>query len=155
MGYIGEKARGERCPAKELLIKKFGADNTKGGISAQYVRFGKEPVVLGISGLGFDSMAVNILASDDAVFEQFTKTVNEGSSILLIKSEGGLKALTEKGGTVADAGFDDTYGARPLRRAIQSKIEDTLSEKILEGTVSKDSKVSVDFADGQFIFNNK
>ena len=26
MGYIGEKARGERCPAKELLIKKFGAD---------------------------------------------------------------------------------------------------------------------------------
>ena len=56
---------------------------------------------------------------------------------------------------IADAGFDDTYGARPLRRAIQSKIEDTLSEKILEGTVSKDSKVSVDFADGQFIFNNK
>ena len=56
---------------------------------------------------------------------------------------------------VADAGFDDTYGARPLRRAIQSKIEDTLSEKILEGAVSKDSKVSVDFADGQFIFNNK
>ena len=56
---------------------------------------------------------------------------------------------------IADAGFDDTYGARPLRRAIQSKIEDTLSEKILEGTVSKDSKVSVDFVDGQFIFNNK
>ena len=56
---------------------------------------------------------------------------------------------------IADAGFDDTYGARPLRRAIQSKIEDTLSEKILEGAVSKDSKVSVDFADGQFIFNNK
>jgi len=112
MGYIAEKARGERCPAKELLIKKFGADNTKGGISAQYVRFGKEPVVLGISGLGFDSMAVNILASDDAVFEQFTKTVNEGSSILLIKSEGGLKALTEKGGTVADAGFDGAVIAR-------------------------------------------
>lgn len=56
---------------------------------------------------------------------------------------------------IADAGFDDTYGARPLRRAIQSKIEDTLSEKILEGAVSKDSKVLVDFADGQFIFNNK
>ena len=112
MGYIGEKARGERCSAKELLIKKFGADNTKGGISAQYVRFGKEPVVLGISGLGFDSMAVNILASDDAIFEQFTKTVNEGASILLIKSEGGLKALTEKGGAVADAGFDASVIAR-------------------------------------------
>ena len=85
MGYIGEKARGERCPAKELLLNKFGAENVKGGISAQYVRFGKEPVVIGISGLKFDSMAVNILASDDIIFETFTKTVNEGSSILLIK----------------------------------------------------------------------
>ena len=92
MGYIGEKARGERCSAKELLISKFGADNTQGGISAQYVRFGKEPVVIGISGLGFDSMAVNILASDDVIFGQFTKTVNEGTSILLVKSGNGIKA---------------------------------------------------------------
>ncbi len=106
MGYIGEKARGERCSAKALLIEKFGADNTKGGISAQYVRFGKEPVVIGISGLGFDSMAVNILASDDAVFGQFSRTVNEGSSILLVKDGGSIKALTEKGGSVSDAAFD-------------------------------------------------
>ncbi len=56
---------------------------------------------------------------------------------------------------IADAGFDDTYGARPLRRAIQSKIEDTLSEKILEGTITKNSNVVCDYADGQFIFNNK
>ena len=106
MGYIGEKARGERCPAKALLLKKFGDDNVKGGISAQYVSFGKEPVVLGVSGLKFDSMAVNILASDDVIFEPFTKTFSEGSSILLIKSDDGIKALTEKAGTVSEASFD-------------------------------------------------
>ena len=33
---------------------------------------------------------------------------------------------------IADAGYDEVYGARPLRRAIQSKIEDVLSEYILE-----------------------
>ena len=53
MGYIGEKARGERCPARELLLNKFGAENVKGGISAQYVRFGKEPVVDRDASVGF------------------------------------------------------------------------------------------------------
>ncbi len=53
---------------------------------------------------------------------------------------------------ISKEGFDDTYGARPLRRAIQSKIEDALSEKILEGQIAKGSKVSCDFKDGQFVF---
>ena len=36
---------------------------------------------------------------------------------------------------ISDKGFDPVYGARPLRRAIQSKIEDKLSEEILDGKV--------------------
>ena len=36
---------------------------------------------------------------------------------------------------IADAGFDPVYGARPLKRAIQSQIEDKLSEEMLEGKV--------------------
>ena len=36
---------------------------------------------------------------------------------------------------VAKAGFDPVYGARPLRRALQNKVEDKLSEEILEGKV--------------------
>ena len=105
MGYIGEKARGERLPAKELLIDKFGDTIVNGGISAQYVRFGKAPVVIGVSGLRFDSMAVNLLASDDIIFEQFSKTVNEGYSILLVKCDDGVKDLVEKDGLIKDAGF--------------------------------------------------
>ncbi len=53
---------------------------------------------------------------------------------------------------IADAGFDNAYGARPLRRAITNKIEDALSEKILEGAVSKNSTITCDFVDGEFVF---
>ena len=40
-------------------------------------------------------------------------------------------------GFLADKGYDSKYGARPLRRTIQTQIEDQLSEKILEGTIRK------------------
>ena len=56
---------------------------------------------------------------------------------------------------LADEGFDKTYGARPLRRAIQSKIEDRLSELILDGTVKPNTKCTVDFKDGEFTFSDK
>lgn len=54
---------------------------------------------------------------------------------------------------IADAGFDKAYGARPLRRAIQSKIEDRLSELILEEKVKPNSKCTIDFENDHFIFN--
>lgn len=56
---------------------------------------------------------------------------------------------------LADEGFDKTYGARPLRRAIQSKIEDRLSELILDGTVKPNAKCTVDYKDGEFTFTDK
>ena len=55
---------------------------------------------------------------------------------------------------VADAGFDEVYGARPLKRAIQSKIEDAVSEKMLEGTVKAGGKLTCDFKDGSFVINS-
>lgn len=53
---------------------------------------------------------------------------------------------------IADKGFDENYGARPLRRAIQNEIEDPLSEQMLEGKVKDGAVVTCDFADGQFTF---
>ncbi len=56
---------------------------------------------------------------------------------------------------IADAGFDPVYGARPLRRAIQSKIEDKLSEEILEGKIQP-NETCVCKADGEnFVFEKK
>ena len=52
---------------------------------------------------------------------------------------------------LADVGFDPTYGARPLRRAITSNIEDMIAENILEGKVKNNSTVKVDVADDKFV----
>mgnify|MGYP000314052020 FL=1 len=56
---------------------------------------------------------------------------------------------------IADKGFDENYGARPLRRAIQNEIEDPLSEQMLEGKVKDGAVVTCDFADGQFTFTDR
>lgn len=52
---------------------------------------------------------------------------------------------------LADKGFDPVYGARPLRRAIQSEIEDAVAEKMLEGSVSAGMTVAVSGADGKIV----
>ena len=49
--------------------------------------------------------------------------------------------------TIAQHGFDPVYGARPIRRAIQSEIEDKLSEKILEGEVKPGDSISISYDD--------
>src|SRR5690554_3495586 len=49
-------------------------------------------------------------------------------------------------------GFDPALGARPLRRAIQSEVEDRLSERILEGQLGAGDHVHVDFVDGEYVF---
>ncbi len=53
---------------------------------------------------------------------------------------------------LAEKGFDAVYGARPLRREIQNKIEDAFSEKILAGEFVENDTVLCDFCDGKFIF---
>ncbi len=55
---------------------------------------------------------------------------------------------------LAKAGFDDVYGARPLRRAIQSELEDALAEKMLEGTFRAGDTVRVDVKDDALTFEN-
>ncbi len=55
-------------------------------------------------------------------------------------------------GAIAEAGFDPVYGARPLRRAIQSRIEDSLSEQILEQKIKAGDSVTCDFKDNAFVF---
>lgn len=59
-------------------------------------------------------------------------------------------AVIEK---ISDEGFDDSYGARPLRRAIVTNIEDKLSEKILEGAFEENKHVVCDIKDGEYVFD--
>lgn len=52
---------------------------------------------------------------------------------------------------IAKVGFDSTYGARPLRRAIQSKIEDLFAEAILDKQVQSGDTVKMDLKDDKII----
>lgn len=54
-----------------------------------------------------------------------------------------------------ELGWDQSMGARPLRRAMQQWIEDPLSELILDGTVRAGSFIKVDFVDGEFKFDTE
>ena len=56
---------------------------------------------------------------------------------------------------IADEGFAPVYGARPLRRAIQSQIEDLLSEKMLEGTVTAGKEYICKYENEKFEFAEK
>jgi ATP-dependent Clp protease ATP-binding subunit ClpB len=55
---------------------------------------------------------------------------------------------------LAKAGFDPVYGARPLKRAIQQKIENPLAQKILAGDFSSGEVVNIDVEDGMLCFNH-
>ena len=56
---------------------------------------------------------------------------------------------------VAKAGFDPVYGARPLKRAIQSEIENPLAKAILEGRFAPKEKIYVDWRSGRMLFDKK
>lgn len=63
-----------------------------------------------------------------------------------------LTVTPEAEDLLSGAGFDPLYGARPLRRAIQHQVEDSLSEEILSGRVSLGDAVTASAEDGKLVF---
>jgi ATP-dependent Clp protease ATP-binding subunit ClpB len=53
---------------------------------------------------------------------------------------------------VTEAGWDPTYGARPLKRALQRLVENPLALRLLEGDFAEGDTVFVDAADGELVF---
>ena len=56
---------------------------------------------------------------------------------------------------ISKVGFDDTYGARPLKRAIQSKVEDKFAEELLDGKVKDGDKVLISAKNDEVIITKK
>jgi ATP-dependent Clp protease ATP-binding subunit ClpC len=52
-----------------------------------------------------------------------------------------------------EKGYDEKYGARPLKRAIQSMVEDKLAEAVLEGRVKEGDSVKILLKDEQLKFS--
>lgn len=98
---------------------------------------------------------------DIIVFQRLTKeNIKEIASRLLAVLQKRVKDMgievtfsDEAVSKIADAGFDDVYGARPLKRAIQSRIEDALSEEMLKGNVKKGGKYICNVKDDKFVFD--
>ena len=53
---------------------------------------------------------------------------------------------------LVDEGYSEEFGARPLKRVVRRRIEDRLSEEILQGRVGGGSVVAVDVENGEFVF---
>lgn len=71
----------------------------------------------------------------------------------LIEQNMSINLTPEASRFVAKEGTDLSFGARPLRRAIQRFIEDPLSEQLLEGRWSSGSVIDVDVEDDKLVFN--
>ena len=82
------------------------------------------------------------------IVESLAKRLLEQRGIVLCVTDAALEGLVKEG-------YDAQYGARPLKRVIQRRIEDKLSEEILLGRVRNGQKVVVDFVDETFVFRTE
>jgi ATP-dependent Clp protease ATP-binding subunit ClpC len=80
----------------------------------------------------------------DLLLQQVQERLQEQELILHVTED--VKLL------IAKEGYDPDFGARPLRREIQSKIEDALSEGILAGDFSLGDTIEADVEDEKIVF---
>jgi ATP-dependent Clp protease ATP-binding subunit ClpB len=96
----------------------------------------------------FNSLsAENILKIVDLDIEKVSERLKEKNISLNVSA----KAKKELG----KLGYDINYGARPLKRVIQSEIQDKLALKILQAQIKENSTVNVDYDGSKFLFTER
>jgi ATP-dependent Clp protease ATP-binding subunit ClpC len=99
-----------------------------------------------------DATVVFHSLSKDHILEIVDLNLKDVRKRLLEK--GLVLQVTEAARTfIADKGFDPIFGARPLRRVIQDKVEDRLSEELLAGRFKPGDVVEVDIAEGEIVIH--
>lgn len=93
-----------------------------------------------------ETVDVTLQRADNGQYAGQTVSVTLGSAkdIHLEASDEAVKELAREG-------FDPQYGARPLRRAIQSKVEDTVAEKMLDGALKTGDTAKLAVEDGKLV----
>ena len=76
------------------------------------------------------------------------KRLQEQMSMELIVSDAAVAHL-------AESGFDKTYGARPVRRSIQTEVEDELADRMLDGEFAAGDKIYVDCSQKKLTFSKE
>ena len=90
----------------------------------------------------------NVREIANLMLKDLAKRAEESLGLKLTYGENLRKFIFEKG-------YDKKYGARPLRRAIQTWVEDPLSEEVLQGRIPRNSKVSVGVKQGKVVFKER
>ena len=83
----------------------------------------------------------------DKILSSLQKRLAERNYFIKVSSRARMKLVEE--------GYNDEYGARPLKRAVQRLVEDRLSEEILKGKFKAGSTVVVDEEDGKLTFSEE
>ena len=134
MGFLTEEAKEDDY---EVIKGKYMADLKK-SFRPEFINRVDEIIV-------FHSLQQeDIVSIAELMLKELEERLSEQQITLDVTDEA-KKYLAEKG-------FDKTFGARPLRRTILTKVEDPLAEKLLDNTFSEGDKVKVDLADGELIF---
>lgn len=133
LGFTG----GEQSNADAEKIKELVLAELKNVFRPEFLNRVDDTIVFNkLTEEDIEKIAVNLLKG-------LTNRL-KGMDIDITFDESAIKEL-------AKSGFDDVYGARPLKRAITSKVEDSLSEKMLDGSVKNGDSIVCRF-DGEFKF---
>ena len=126
--------------------------------------YGKAPILDG-NGMVKPPIRPEFLNRIDEIinFSQLTK--EQISDIVRLQMNRVAKMLSSQGftlkvtdaavATLAEAGYDPDFGARPVKRAIQRDVLNALSKQLLAGAVSKDKDITIDSKDGEIVFRNE
>ncbi|PCJ61353.1 MAG: ATP-dependent Clp protease ATP-binding subunit ClpC [Planctomycetota bacterium] len=92
---------------------------------------------------------------DQSSIEKITKLLLNEFRNLALEQEVDISFTDDVITFIAKDGFDENFGARPVRRSIVKHIEDDLSKALLDGTISKDQKILIDCIDDELTFQNE
>ena len=146
--------------AKLITDKQSSLGFTSGGSSMSFEKI--REAVMGELKKTFRPEFINRI-DDIIVFSRLSKENIKEIAVKLLNDVGRrtaemdiqidfTDAVAEK---IADAGFDEIYGARPLKRAVRTNIEDRLSELLLEEKIKAGASYTCDFRNDDFIFEEK
>ncbi|HAN10131.1 MAG TPA: ATP-dependent Clp protease ATP-binding subunit ClpC [Clostridiales bacterium] len=140
MGFVYEKDEKKDYAA----MKKMVMEEVKKVFKPEFLNRIDEVIV-------FHSLTdQNIREIVKILFEQLKNRIKKNVNI-------NIKMTDEAIENISNSGFDQQYGARPLKRTIQSKIEDRLAEMMLDGEIKEEATVTVEVKDNEISlkFKNK
>ena len=94
-------------------------------------------------------------ALDETQIAGIARIQLRGLEARLAAMEIGLSVSDAALAHIAEAGFDPVYGARPLKRAIQSEIENPLAKTLLAGEFGPKDRIAVDYIDSKLVFTKQ